>query len=359
MVGWLDTRTVRLLGVGLQDGRMSGRFVAGMVGWFVGGMVGWFVGGTVRREDGREDGRMGERMAGWWNLNGRADGGMVGYWDGGMVGRGTAGWSDVRTVRWWDGWMVCWWDGGMVGWFVGGTVRREDGREDGKTVGWQDGGMKGWRDGGEDGNQDGGMVVWQDGGTDQQGRWAGPSFALEPCSLKLNLDNRDFIKGHQGVSALVEEWRDERPKFEKHEDWKRQLKTSRLEYWEKELDMFNQLKTEKNSEPIPLSTSFWPSPMTESVEELKVELPVVDSPPRKQCFVGYKSDAPKPEFDPTKHVDVGCFVVMRASDENVEKGVSFWVGRVQEISQDSEKILVQYWNPQGKETDMYKLYEDA
>ncbi|GBG90255.1 hypothetical protein CBR_g50433 [Chara braunii] len=164
---------------------------------------------------------------------------------------------------------------------------------------------------------EGGAIYWFK--RDGYGRWAGPSFPLEPCGLKLNLDNEDFVKGRQGVSALVEEWKDKRPEFEKHEDWKRQLKTSHLDYWEKQLDMFNKLEQEKTSRPAPFSTPFWPTPMTGSVKEVKVELPIVHSPPRKQCFVGYKSDAPKLEFDPAKHVDIGSFVVMRAPDENADK----------------------------------------
>ncbi|GBG77272.1 hypothetical protein CBR_g23601 [Chara braunii] len=115
---------------------------------------------------------------------------------------------------------------------------------------------------------EGGAIYWFK--RDRYGRWAGPSFPLEQFALKLNLDNGDFVKRRQGVSALVEEWKDERPEFEKHEEWKRQLEISRLDYWDKQSDMFNKLEQEKTSQPAPLSTPFWPTRMTGSVEEVKI-----------------------------------------------------------------------------------------
>ncbi|GBG80769.1 hypothetical protein CBR_g31323 [Chara braunii] len=395
--GWSAARLVGWSGGGMggwEDGRMGGWQNGGMARWEDGRAAGWQHGRVAGWQDGRTVGSSGEARPsyggvsrcsptiGWWGaalkphhrmvgclIEARpSDGAVQRHGDGEMVewvyyptSEGTGfrfrvqvclvGWHDGWTVKWSDGRIVKLLEGGMVGWSGGRMVSCPAGRIvgwwDGRMGGWEDGRMAEWKDGKMVGQQDGRMAGLQDGRMAglQDGRMAGWSGR----AVKLN----------DRVSALVEEWKDERPEFEKQEDWKRQLKTSCLNYWEKQLDMLNKLEQEKTSQLVLLSTSFWPTPMTESVEEVKVELPIVDSSPRKQCFVGYKSDAPKPEFDLAKHADISSFVVMHAPDENADKEVSFWVGRVQEKSENSEQILIEYSRPQGKETDMCKLYEDA
>ncbi|GBG62610.1 hypothetical protein CBR_g31246 [Chara braunii] len=115
--------------------------------------------------------------------------------------------------------------------------------------------------------------------------------------------------------------------------------------------------SQEESGTVPVQGAFWSDPMPDK-QDLPLRAPhVLDSPPRKPCFVGYKKDAPKPEFKPHKSVAVNNFVVFRTPDENVAKGCTFWIGRVQKG--DDNRICVKYWTPCGREHDLTKLYAGA
>ncbi|GBG71352.1 hypothetical protein CBR_g8771 [Chara braunii] len=130
----------------------------------------------------------------------------------------------------------------------------------------------------------------------------------------------------------------------------------RLNYWSENLKKFENISQEESG-TAPLEGPLWPTPMPDT-QDLPLRAPhVLDSPPRKPCFVGYKRDAPKPEFKPHDSVAVNNFVVFRAPDEYVEKGCTFWIGRVME--RDDSRTHVKYWTPCGRDRDLSKLYADA
>ncbi|GBG80184.1 hypothetical protein CBR_g30550 [Chara braunii] len=199
-----------------------------------------------------------------------------------------------------------------------------------------------------------GPVYWFKRSADK--KWAGPEWGFEPRRESPDPASGDFTNGKAGLRVLVKTWKDAMNEWETQTIEERQLKTSRLRYWTERLTEFDNIEVEE-TRTVSLSFSFWPKPMPSDPSSEHSVPCILPQPFRKPCFVGHRKDAPKPEFDPYKAVELDDFVVLRAPDDHVQEGCIFWVARV--IKKETTRIFVEYWRPCGRKQKLSKLYEDA
>ncbi|GBG69412.1 hypothetical protein CBR_g4107 [Chara braunii] len=186
--------------------------------------------------------------------------------------------------------------------------------------------------------------------------WAGPEWGFQPYRESPNPEAGDFVNGIAGLRVLHRSWENSQNHWETQDEHTRAMNCRRLNYWSDNLKKFENISQEESG-TRPLEGPFWPTPMPDT-QDLPLGAPhILNSPPRKPCFVGYKRDALKPEFKPHDSVAVNNFVVFRAPDEYVEKGCTFWIERVME--RDDSRIRVKYWTACGRDRDLSKLYVDA
>ncbi|GBG80516.1 hypothetical protein CBR_g30977 [Chara braunii] len=185
---------------------------------------------------------------------------------------------------------------------------------------------------------------------------AGPQWGFQPCCESPNPLASDFVNGIAGVRVFHKSWENSQNQSVTQDEHTRAMKRRRLSYWTDHLKKFENISHEESG-IMPLQGASWPAPMPDK-QDLPSDAPhVLDSPPRKPCFVGYKKNALKPEFKPHEYVALNNFVVFRAPDEYVAKGCTFWIGGVQE--RDDNRIRVKYWTPCGRERDLAQLYAGA